>query len=233
MGTSATLVLTSSAPAYHYFGSSRVCWPKSMIAPRRSRKRSPPRREGFEGFIGKHQESLLQGSIPGIFQYSKPEGNPSNPMPWIFLQGGRSSRPGSSTASSGTRSPSAASPTTRSPGSTSCSPGVTLRPERNRLGSPAAERVHRTLSTVRRSMPNRRAVSRWLRPSSTTASRTSQYSTTPYISRPSPYTTRGDPWRIFAPPQPGYPVTSRGAFLQRLLQQSPSALSLENLASTR
>jgi hypothetical protein len=38
------------------------------------------------------------------------------------------------------------------------------------------------------------------------------------ISRLSPNTTKGDPWRNFAPPRPAYPVTSHGAFLQRRLQ---------------
>jgi hypothetical protein len=55
------------------------------MASKRSRNRSPPRREGFEGRIGKHQESLQKDSIPGIFH--KPERNPSIPTHWIILQG--------------------------------------------------------------------------------------------------------------------------------------------------
>jgi IS5 family transposase len=45
-----------------------------------------PPRDCFEGCIGKHQESLPQVSLPGIFQHSDSHGNPSNSIPSKFFR---------------------------------------------------------------------------------------------------------------------------------------------------
>ena len=64
------------------------------------------------------------------------------------------------------------------------------------------------LATVRGSIPNRRAASRWLRPSICTAWRTRPYSSTPFIPRPLHKTQRATCCRIFTPTQPEYPAAS-------------------------
>src|SRR5713226_7960697 len=64
------------------------------------------------------------------------------------------------------------------------------------------------LATVRGSIPNRRAASRWLRPSICTAWRTRPYSSTPFIPRPLHKTQRATCCRIFTPAQPDSPAAS-------------------------
>jgi hypothetical protein len=58
------------------------------------------------------------------------------------------------------------------------------------------------LATVRGSIPNRRAASRWLNPSISTAWRTRPYSSTPFIPRPLPNLQRAIRCRILSPAQP-------------------------------
>ena len=77
-------------------------------------------------------------------------------------------------------------------------------------------------ATVPRSIPNRRAASRPLKPSRSTAMRTFEYSSTPYILPPPDH--HGDPetchWRDSTPPQPGQSGRSRGRLCRRRSQIS-------------
>src|SRR5271155_4604897 len=72
-------------------------------------------------------------------------------------------------------------------------------------------------ATVRGSIPNRRAASRRLSPSTYTARRTCPYSSTPFIPRPLPLQQKAIYCRIFTPAQPDYPAASTEGFSLRRL----------------
>src|SRR5271166_3007968 len=80
-------------------------------------------------------------------------------------------------------------------------------------------------ATVRGSIPNRRAASRRLSPSTYTARRTCPYSSTPFIPRPLPSRQKAIYCRIFTPVQPHYPAASTEGFSLRRLQ-APDRVAL-------